>query len=217
VNIFYEVKPLSYLTKKEETFDAKLAKDCAKAFASSTGIGTIVTLAEGEIISEYGNGCASCKICELAGIDKDKCVQSHTYGMKEAERFGGKYIYFCVMGLTCFVSPIVGAEKSEAKITVGPFLMVDQSDYINYELYSKFKLDSCKIDSIRNELSQLPYIAPEKVSDLSTLLFMSVGFINNVSAANDMLDTQLSFDVQNHIYSYINKLKGVQDYPPLSL
>ena len=44
--------------------------------------------------------------------------------MTEAERFGGKYIYFCPMGLTCFVSPILGEGGAEAKLTVGPFITV---------------------------------------------------------------------------------------------
>ncbi len=205
---------MTYLSKREENFDTKLAKDCAQAFAGSTELGTIVSLENGEIIAEYGNGCASCSICELAGKSKSQCFQSHAYGMKEAERFGGKYVYFCVMGLTCFVSPIVGKEKSEAKITVGPFLMVEKPDYINYELHSKFKLDQSQINSIHAEIDCLPYVSPEKVTDMSTLLFLSVGFINNVWAANNMLDTQLSYDVQNHMSLYISKLKGVEDLPP---
>ena len=54
--------------------------------------------------------------------------------MTEAARFGGKYIYFCPRGLTCFVSPILSEYGAEAKITVGPFIMVERQDFIDCEL-----------------------------------------------------------------------------------
>jgi two-component system, response regulator YesN len=208
---------LTYLAIQEETFDTKLAKECAKSFAAATGLGAMVSLANGDIVAEFGSGCASCSICELAGKPKSLCLQSHIYGMKEAERFGGKYIYFCPMGLACFVSPIVGKEASEAKVTVGPFLMVELPDYVNYELTSQFKFNPGQIKAISKHLKLLPYVSPEKVNDLSTLLFMSIGFMNNVWAANNMIDTQMSLDIQNHIPFYIAKLKGEEDPPPYPL
>lgn len=208
---------MTYRPIQEEEFDTKLAKECAQAFASSTGIGATVSLADGEIVAEFGNGCGSCPICDLAGKPKSLCLQSHIYGMKEAERFGGKYIYFCPMGLACFVSPIVGREISAAKVTAGPFLMVEMPDYVNYELTSQYKLDNKQIKAISKHLKNLPYVSPEKVNDLSTLLFMSIGFMNNVWAANNMIDTQMTLDIQNHISSYIAKLQGEEDPPPYPL
>lgn len=205
---------MAYLPTKEETFDTKLAKDCAKTFAASTNIGTTVSLANGELLAEYGKGCASCKICGIAGKSKEMSLQSHISGMKEAERFGGKYIYFCPMGLTCFVSPIIDKETSEAHITAGPFLMVEKEDYIYYELISKYKLNYAQIKNISKTLDTIPYVSPEKVNDLSTLLFMAVSFLNNVWVVNNMMDTQMSFEIQNHLPSQISKLKGIEEPPP---
>ena len=119
-----------------EQFDRRLARECAKAFSQSTGLGCTLSDKTGRAFDEYGYGCESCGMCAAAGASHDRCVQAHIYGMTEAERFGGKYIYFCPMGLTCFVSPILGEGGAEAKITVGPFIMVEKQDFIACELTS---------------------------------------------------------------------------------
>ena len=205
----YQPDQVDYGQPRRGNFDTKLVQDCAKAFASATGLGTIVSSADGSVVSEYGHGCASCHICELAGRPKSLCLKTYINGMREAERFGGKYIYFCAMGLTCFSSPIVVEETNEAEITVGPFLMVDRDDYETCELVDKYQLaDDCR-QKVVKALDNIPYIQPRKVNDLSTLLFMSISFMNNIGAANDMLDAQMSLAIQTQISSSIYRLKGV--------
>lgn len=154
-------------------------------------------------------------MCQKAGMGKESCMRSQTYGMNEAERFGGKYIYFCPLGLTCFVSPILGSEGSEAKITVGPFLMVERADFIECDLSMRISLSQPQIEAASAELENVPVVSTEKINDMSTLLFMAVGFMNNVSAANRMLDTQSSDAIQGQITEYILQLKGheAQPYP----
>ena len=111
--------------QQHESFDLVLAQTCAKAFSEACNVGCLVSDATGQTFYECGYGYVSCKICRAAGRNPEDCVNAHNYGMTEAARFGGKYIYFCPMGLTCFVSPILGGEALAAKLTVGPFLMVE--------------------------------------------------------------------------------------------
>ena len=101
--------------RQEETFDLTLARACARAVSGACGVGWMVSDAAGQVRYECGYGCASCQICRLAGRGEEECIRAQIYGMTEAERFGGKYVYFCPMGLTCFVSPILGSEHVEAK------------------------------------------------------------------------------------------------------
>ncbi len=199
-----------------DAFDVKLASECARAFSEACCVGCTVSDADGKVRAEYGYGCASCRICALAGIRHEECVRAHIYGMTEAERFGGKYIYFCPMGLTCFVSPICGARRSEAKITVGPFLMVETQDYIVCDLEERRGLKREQTENVISELSNVTYIPASKVSNMSTLLFMAVGFMNNISAANRMLDSRNSGEIQGAITAYIQNLKSVgapEPYP----
>ena len=72
-----------------EQFDRRLARECAKAFSQSTGLGCTLSDKTGRAFDEYGYGCESCGMCAAAGASHDRCVQAHIYGMTEAERFGG--------------------------------------------------------------------------------------------------------------------------------
>lgn len=197
----------------QDTFDHKLAQECARAFSVSTGLGCTVSDTAGHIFYEHGKGCGSCTLCEAAGLPHENCIRAHNYGMTEAERFGGKDIYFCPLGLTCFVSPIIGEVKSTAKITVGPFMMVDFQDFIDCELTDNLPLTQEARTELIRLLKEVPQMPPTKVQELSVLLFMAVGFMNNVSAENRLLEAERSDLLQGQISAYISGLKN-QDAPP---
>ncbi len=194
-------------------FDEKLARECAQAYAASTALGCTLSGREGRVLAEYGHGCASCRMCAAAGLPQENCVQAHIYGMQEAERFGGRYIYFCPMGLTCFVSPILGESGMQAKITVGPFLMVERADYIACELENRLWLSDAAQAKVKDVLEEIPFVPPQRVDQLARLLFMAVGFLNNVSSENRMLEAGKSGEQQGQITSYILKLKQGEDAP----
>ena len=192
----------------QEKFDYQLADECSRAFCASTGLGCTVSDTEGRLLFEHGYGCHSCGLCRAAGLPDENCIRAHNYGMMEAERFGGKYIYFCPLGLTCFVSPIIGEAGSMAKITVGPFRMVELQDFIDCELKENLHLDAPTRERVVSLLKKVPQIMPQKVQELSILLFMAVGFLNNVSAENRMLAIERSDLLQGQISGYISQLKN---------
>ncbi len=186
-------------------FDMDFAKECASSLAGAADIGCVVSDRTGKTVGSYGYSCDACKLCDAVGRSKTTCVQSQAYGMSEAERFGGKYIYFCPMGLNCFVSPILGELQSAAKITVGPFLMVERQDFIDCELAAFEKEPaSCAV----RELENIPVVSPDKIQKLSTLLFMAVGFLNKLSAGNRLLAAKASDALQGELNGYIFNLKS---------
>ncbi|WP_312644571.1 PocR ligand-binding domain-containing protein [Hydrogenoanaerobacterium sp.] len=208
----------------EETishFNLTLATECADAFSASTGIGCTVSDFSGNILHTTGYSCNSCEICSIVkecnkvGLT---CRDAHLYGMMQAERFGGKYIYYCPMGLTYFVSPIMSENEGVALVTAGPLLMVDADDYINFDL-SGFSLSEAKLAKVTEVIKDIPYVSPERVSRMSTMLFMSVGFLNNVAACNQMLQTQDSDAIQGQVGDFIYQLKlqNKQEAPPYPL
>lgn len=202
---------------EKAAFDLTLAQECAKAFGGASGLGCVISKTDGGILGEYGYGCQRCELCETLGLSRENCVQAQNYGMTEAERFGGKYIYYCPRGLTCFVSPILGEVKSAAKITAGPFLMVERQDFIGCELNGLTDRLPDKASEILRVLDKVPVVSTERIQQLSTLLFMAVGFLNNVSAANRMHTRQRSDAIQGQISGYISQLKSEEAQPyPLS-
>ena len=192
---------------KKHPFNHKLASECARAFNASTGLGCTVSDPSGNILTEYGCGYSYCPICQAAGLAKERGIHTHNYGLTQAERLGGKYIYFCPLGLTFIVSPIIGETRSMAKITAGPFLMVEFQDYIDCELSDNLHFDSEVIKNILPLIKDIPLIEPAKARELSNLLFMAVGFINNVSAEYNLLKRESAELLQGQISSYIAELK----------
>lgn len=199
------------MKSKEDQFDKKVAVRCAQAFAGATGIGCTVSDAAGTPLFESGYGCASCRLCAAMGQPGEQCARVHTYGMVEAERFGGQYIYFCPQGLNFFVSPILGSHGSAARITAGPFIMVDRQDFLACEVAERPGTD---LQAVYPVLEHIPYVEPSRVTQLSTLLFMAVGFMNNVAAENRMLSAGRSDALQSQISNYIVQLKEAEEPPP---
>ncbi|MDR3164999.1 MAG: AraC family transcriptional regulator [Synergistaceae bacterium] len=191
-----------------DAFDLKLAMECLNTFSNSTGLGCTLMSVGGDVLHEAGFGCGQCFVCAEIGLDRRACLQSHEYGMREAERFGGKYVYFCMMGLCFCVSPIAGAADNVAKMIAGPFLMTELDDYVSHDLQFCRNLKGDAVDKIMPILGQVVYVQPERVHFLSTLLFITVSFINKISATNRMLENQDSESMQRHICDYIIKLKN---------
>ena len=196
-----------------DTIDEKLLRECASAFCTAAGIGCTVTDAQGRLLFAQGYGCTQCELCAASAREAGVCMQTQLYGMREAERFGGSYIYSCAMGMNCFVSPILGPNGSQAQITVGPFRMLDEMDYVTYDLQECMRMPQAEIEAILPIVRKIPYVEPHTISALATMLFMAAGFIQNVSDVNRLQGAQESTAMQGQIVSYIQELKRERETP----
>ncbi|MFR9235455.1 MAG: hypothetical protein ACLVLH_21710 [Eisenbergiella massiliensis] len=68
------------------------------------------------------------------------------------------------------MSPIIGEVKSTAKITVGPFMMVDFADFIDCELTDNLPRHSGSAGGADPASKEVPQMPPTKVQELSVLL-----------------------------------------------
>ena len=199
--------------KDSYDFDLLRAIECAAAFSAACDLGCTVSSAQGAILYDSGRSCAACEVCAAAGLRKESCSRYQAYALSEAERFGGKYIYFCPTGLTCLICPILGQYGTSAKITAGPFLMVERDDFQSTDLEDRLMLDPETVAQVLALTDLLPVLPSARVNALSTLLFNSVGFINNIAAENRMLELQLSGAIQGQITAHIMELKSAQVSP----
>lgn len=187
--------------------DLQLAINCVNSFSLSSGVGCLLANADGELLHSFGQSCASCDICKQAGQDTALCCSSRMYGINESARFGGKYIFFCAMGLSCIASPVVGANGIEAHLIAGPFLMFDLQDYALCELNEIHQIHPNQVESILNSAALLPRIKSEQATAMSDLLFMTTSFMSTASGTHRMMDLQKSDMIQRHIFDYIYELK----------
>ncbi len=189
--------------------------DCIRAFHYSTDLPCTITTDTGTIIDEFGYGCKSCNICKLAHKSEGECIRTHIVAMTEASyRFGGKYIYTGPTGLTYFVSPIIYDVENKAKVTVGPFLMVDEDDYVEIDLVEGLQLNDSDVELIREELKKVVIVTPNKVQHLSNLLFMSIGFLNNYVDYHSYIKEQEKAAMQGEISTHIFQYKSESELAP---
>ena len=188
---------------KKHPYIHKLALECAKSFNAVTELGCTISDLSGNILAEYGYGYGRCSICQVAGLSKERGIHTHNYALTEAERFGGKYIYFCPLGLTFIVSPIIIKARSLAKITAGPFLMVEYQDYIDRKLTEDLHFDLEVVKKMLPLIKNIPQIEPTKARELSKLLFMTVSFIN--TPEYNMLKRESAELLQGQTSSYITE------------
>ncbi len=193
-----------------------MAENCVRAYAESTGLGCTLSDKDGNVLCEHGHGCAGCSLCDAAGIDRKDAEAVHLYSMGEAARFGGKYIYFCPLGLACFVAPLVLSAEETLRVTVGPFLMVSKEDFIVCDLEEKLGLSEERLETVSQKLDDVPYVEPKRARSLSDLLFYAVNFAADHTHADALLGKQDAEAIQETLSGYISALKSSQlpqEYP----
>jgi len=186
-------------------FDLKVARECAEAFSVATGLGCCVSTPAGEMLYHCGNCCANCTICSVSGVDSHRCQSMQFNHICEAEHLEDKHIYYCAMGLTCFTSPILRSGQSVAQLTVGPFLMIDRQDYIDYELQYVLCVEHEAIERIKPMLETIPQVEACRVKAMSELLFFSTSFLSSIVETNCQNKRQEATFQQTKIKPYMQE------------
>jgi len=184
-------------------FDTVLARELAEAFSSSTGLGCMVKQTDSaQPLCAFGYTCAKCALRRVFACDERACELTHLYGLEQARRLGGRYIYFGRHGLTFFVSPIIGKGESSARVTVGPFLMVEPEDFCACELNGR--------EDLLSLVKEIPFVEASRATQLSTLLYMSAGYLSSVSAVESLRESHTDGAIQGQISAYIMELKQAE-------
>lgn len=182
-------------------------REIARIYSESTGIDTRLVDEAGKTIS-LSCSTEACRMCAVAnGRTDGKCEKTHLYGSIQADRFGGKYVFFCHLGFVHWVTPYYKDDKLMGGIVAGPVLMVNPVDLLPKDL----KLLDGIVDNPIELVNKIPVVSPSKVDSLSQLLYYS-SFNNRFSSVSDAVD------IHADIAQYIQHLKtmggeGADHYP----
>ena len=92
--------------------DTAASTEAANFFTGTSGISCTLTDSDGLTVYESSpdsTPCAACKtLCDHLGCSFN-CAGLHPFAARQSERFGGRYIYFCPIGMAFFASPIHSA------------------------------------------------------------------------------------------------------------
>jgi two-component system response regulator YesN len=146
-----------------------------------------------------------------SGPNKKKCVDFHRYGIYQAERFGGKYIYFCSQSLMHWVSPIIADGVVRGGLLCGPVLTYNPEDFLFSEVEKNSNYSDVQLVDFKFKLNSLPNISPSRVRSLSELLFITAAYLSDMNY--EIVGHGKSTDQQSEISSYIQYIKTMECNP----
>jgi AraC-like DNA-binding protein len=126
------------------------------------------------------------------------------YGVYQARRFGGRYIFLTPSGLTYCASPIndeAGILTSGA--VAGPFLMTDHDEFFEIDVLERYVLDDGVAQTIARQIHLIPYLKPEQVRSVSELLYACVISYTDTQAMQQV--TLLQTDAFSMTYSILKE------------
>lgn len=195
--------------KDDIGFDLSKAVSCINIYSNSVGIGCTIINAQGKTIytsfadKEY---CGFCRYIHSIQSMRHDCVNAHLYGMYQAERFGGKYIFFCPMGLVHWVSPIWADTSIKGAVLGGPVQMVEPEEFLLEDIFKKNGMDKKCLAEINRYIEKVPLIKPDMVNSLSELLFMVALHISDLRPSK-YSDERESQEQQSEIVEYIRYIR----------
>lgn len=104
-----------------------------------------------------GEAPAFCRACSLA---RCQMLHTHLYGLNEAYRWNGQFVYFCPLGLTFVAAAVPDADGALCGgMVLGPFLMGEKQD----------ALAALAEERLAAQAESLPVLPPARVTHLAAV------------------------------------------------
>lgn len=191
---------------------ARAAK-AVDAYSGSTRVACSIIDSKGKTV--YGS-CSKHKCCllarkamELSKSDK-MCDHVHLYGSYQSERFGGKYVFYCPIGLLHWVSPIIIDNAVKGALLAGPVHMLDPDEFLIDDFFHSHNISKEDIKQIKETLKDIPVLKPDLVNNLSELLAMTAAYVSNMRPG-DFFERSSKVQQQSDISEYIHHMKEMED------
>ena len=205
----------------------------AQVYQKSTHVPCRVVNSVGETVSTSYEKNGDISVCDVAArlfysseTDKKEenrtpniCLNSHLYGCYQSERFGGRYIYFCPLGLTHWASPIISDGTVVGALIAGPVNMVDPDEFLMEDMVVRYGVSPSSAKEIRIASESLLVIPPAMVNHYSELLYLVAKGVSD-KTFETLEERKAKGDQQSEIAEQIKFMKSFvphQDYEPYPL
>lgn len=202
-------------------FEFEKVKNCVDTYSKSINAGCMVIDTTGKTL--YKAPCGNMEKCHVCDTfqsvlnRQDTCRNVHLYGSYQAERFGGKYVFFCPLGLTHWASPITVNGIMRGALIGGPVLMVEPDEFLVDEIMRNNNIEEAHINTLMEMIRNLPVVKPEVVNSWSEMLLMVAAYISNDGYSYYEEEREL-LEQQSNISEYIHHIKSMggkeTDMPP---
>jgi two-component system, response regulator YesN len=178
------------------------AHQIARHYTISTGIPV-------RVLTDDADTRSFCEYCFAGRTDssKESCLDLHRYSARQAERFGGSYMYFCHASLLYWASPILHDGVMIASFTAGPALILDKEEIIEELSHREHARPAAEISL---SLMDIPSVSPERSKSLAEMLLMCAGWVNE-QGDSVLIESDAYQKQQAKISEYIHQLKSHED------
>ena len=174
-------------------------------------------------VSSCGCGCDAAESSKQCGRGFE-CFEIHCHAGEQSERFGGKYIYFCPVGMVFIICPIsrihismTGTASGTASpdyLVCGPISLVESEDFDIEELIGRIGVNNVKpelsAERILEHVRRAPVFPPEKITYAADLLYVCAKHLsvtdNYASYENYDKNVEI-YEQQKQIGEYIQSIK----------
>ncbi|MBZ4645734.1 MAG: two-component system, response regulator YesN [Petroclostridium sp.] len=203
-------------------FDLDKIKSCVQAYSHSIELECSVVDIHGQTLyntSPNKDGCKFCKKVQGIFDQNQSCQNVHLYGSYQAERFGGKFIFFCPMGLIHWASPIIVDGVLRGALLGGPVLAAKPEELLLEDIIRRNHIDESYVNELRQYANEIPVVQSDRINSLSELLYLIACHVSDTQTTQ-CLERREYEEQQSDISEYINYIStmggsdsGLQNYP----
>lgn len=142
--------------------------------------------------------CNLCKRLNELGFKKENCLDTFRYSYYQAERFGGKYIFFCSIGLVHWCSVVKLEDNTKGLVVAGPVTIINPQEFIEDEILPKIsEVDGKTAIELYNIALKIQTVEPSVITSLSEVLHSSLQYELSCKKVNADLDKNFVDNVKN--------------------
>ena len=197
----------------DNDFDNDKIKKSMDIYSKSLDVPLMLSDLSGDVKYVSGCGKSICETCRKVTKTSEfpgRCKNARVYGSYQAERFGGKYIYFCPLGMVHWASPLTVDGVMKMSLIGGPVLMVEPEDFMMFDVNHKENFSDEQKSSLIDEINRMPVLKPDLVNSHSELLFIVAAYLSDTK--NDYYRDELDkTEQQADISEYIHYIKTMGD------
>ena len=208
LRVYYHERGLLWFMKRVLT--SIKAIEAVKHYRNATQVSAMFIDDTGETLFSTNSDTDFCSFCFELEPDTPpgmKCRNAHLYGSYQAERFGGKYVFFCPYGMAHWACPITIDGIMKGALLGGPVHMIEPEEFLLEELFRKYENNDLVSKAISLS-KKIPIVSTNKVNSLCELLSIVAFYLSDTTWYQYGLNLQEQEQAAD-ISDYIHKLKRI--------
>jgi two-component system, response regulator YesN len=198
-----KLKPVEIHHREDLDTILQRAREISAHYESSTGIACRI-ITDADLSDDAADFCF-CRIARDHPAERTSplCGRNHLHSARQAEKFGGTFIYFCASFLIYWSSPIMRDGVMIGALVAGPAMIVDKEEVL--EEWRKL-YPTLSEEVFAQYIDEIPIVSPDRSRSLSEMLLMCAGWVMG-SGDRRLVESSAYQQQQAKISEYIHELK----------